>query len=76
VSENSETLSVPQLNLTQDGAARALGISKSSLLKLIADGEITQIPMGKRSVRIPVSELVAYNERKIAEAKAARAAAA
>jgi len=43
-------------------AAKALGVSKSFLYKLVAEGKLKTIHIGKRHI-VPVSEMHAFLER-------------
>lgn len=50
--------------------AHRLGISLNSLHTLIDEGELTKVPVGKRSVRISDAEVEAFIARRVARAKA------
>lgn len=53
--------------LTIKGAAHEMSISQSQLYVLIKAGEIKSIPVGTHGRRVPMSEIDAYIERKLAE---------
>jgi excisionase family DNA binding protein len=76
VPRNPKNRSIPQLNLTYDEAAFTLGVSKSTVMRMIAAGEITAIPMGPQIRRVPMSEIEEYLARKVEAEKAARAGGA
>lgn len=56
----------PPLLLKVPDACRVMGISTSTLYRLMAEGEIRGIHIGPRQRRIPVSEISDYITRKLA----------
>lgn len=57
----------PPMNLTYKEAAKKLGVTISQLYTLMRNGEIRKLELGPQVRRIPVTELEAYQARKIAE---------
>ena len=55
-----------RLLLTYPDAAARLGLSRTTLYKLVASGELTAVHVGK-AVRIPADEIRAFVERIKAE---------
>jgi excisionase family DNA binding protein len=53
---------LPRLAYGIDDAAGALGLSRSRIYELIADGEIAACKVGKRTI-IPATELTTFLER-------------
>ena len=51
------------LNLTYKEAAKKLGVSLSKLYLLMRDGEIRKLELGPKVMRIPMSEIDAYQDR-------------
>lgn len=59
---HAEQLDAPVLLLRVEEAASRLGIARTSMFRLIAEGEITSVQVG-RLRRIPVACLHEYVER-------------
>jgi excisionase family DNA binding protein len=66
---------LPRLAYGVDVAAGALGLSRSRIYELIADGEITACKVGKRTI-ISATELITFLERHRVERLANQSAVA
>jgi len=59
----TKNLNVPRLALDADEAAACLGIGRSKLYELHAEGRIKAIDPGTRGMRFPIRELEAFLAR-------------
>ena len=64
---------VPRLALTVEEAGERIGVKRTTMYKLIRDGEIESFTIG-RLRKVSLSELDAYIERRRAAARAGQAA--
>lgn len=55
------------MNLTYEEAARKLGVTISQLYRMLKNGEIRKLDLGKQVRRIPMTELEAWQARQQAE---------
>ena len=55
------------MNLTYEEAARKLGVTISQLYRMMRNGEIRKLELGPQVRRIPMTELEAWQARKISE---------
>jgi excisionase family DNA binding protein len=55
------------LMLTYKEAAKKMGVSLSKLYKLLREGEVRSLKLGPQERRIPMSQVMAYVDRLVAE---------
>ena len=55
---------VPRISLNTDDAAKAIGVSKRTLLAILADGELPYIEAGPQTFLFDPADLVAWLNRK------------
>ena len=55
------------LMLTYKEAAIKMGVSLSKLYKLLREGEVRSLKLGPQERRIPMSQVMAYVDRLVAE---------